>query len=70
VEAIAYFTREHAWVVVVKAADGDGVVEQYAMVGDVEDVGGDFPFFSEAVTGGDIERGVDRKIGALVRTLA
>ena len=60
VEAVAEFGGEHSRVVEVEAADGDGVVQQHAVVGDVDGIAGrEVPVFAEAVAGGDIEGGVD-----------
>jgi hypothetical protein len=47
VEAVAQFGGEHARIVVVEAADGDGVVQQDAVVGDVEDRAGELPALAE-----------------------
>ena len=40
-EVVAELGGEDSWVVEVEAADGDGVVEQNAVVGDVEDGDGE-----------------------------
>jgi hypothetical protein len=42
-EAIAQFAADEAGIVEVETADGDGVVEQDAVVGDVDGAGGDAP---------------------------
>src|SRR5690348_10259677 len=70
VEAIAHLGGDHARVVEVEAADGNGVVEQDSVVGDVEDVGREGQLFSEAAARGEIERGVHGKIVALIGSLA
>ena len=57
-EAVAELRGDHAWVVEVEAADGDGVVLEDAVVGDVEDACGELPVFGEGVASGDVEGGV------------
>ena len=69
-EAVAEFGGDEAGIVVMESADGDGVVEQDAVVGDVEDVGGELPVFADGVAGGDVEGGVDGEISAVVGAVA
>ncbi len=52
-----------------EAADRDGVVEQNAVVGDIDRVDGDFPALAEGVSRGGVEGGVDGKIRAVIRAL-
>ena len=58
------------WVIIVEAANGDRIVEQYAMICDVEDVGGKLQVLADAVSRRDIERCVHGQIGALIGTLS
>lgn len=49
-KAIAKLRREHSGVVIVEATDGDGVIEQDAVVCDVENVRGEAPILAECAT--------------------
>ena len=51
VEAVAEFSGDEPWIVKVESTNGYGVVEKDAVVGDVDDVDGDFPTFANCVTG-------------------
>src|SRR5580692_3001366 len=69
-EAIADLGGHHARVVVMEPTNGDGVVEKYAVIRDIEDIGGELPVFADVMPSGYVERGVHRKIWALIRPLA
>ena len=49
-----------------EATDGDGVVEEYAVVGHVEDGAGELPVLADVVAGGYVEGGVRGQVRALV----
>lgn len=49
-----------------EASDGDGIVLQHAMIGDVDRADGDGQFLAEAAAGRRVECGVDRQIGTVV----
>src|SRR5579863_4096833 len=66
-KAVAELRGKRTRIVEVESANGDGVVEQDAVVGDVEDAGGEGPFLAEGVAGGDIEGGVGGEICAVIR---
>jgi hypothetical protein len=58
VEPVAQFRREHTRVVVVESTDGDGVVEQHAVIGDVDYVCRNLQIVADALAARDIESGV------------
>ncbi len=64
-EVVAEFGGDEARVVVVEAADGDGVVEKNAMVGYVDHVDSELPSFAERMARGGVEGGVDGEVGAV-----
>jgi hypothetical protein len=66
VEAITQFGGDHARIVEVEAPDGDGVIEQDAVVGDVDDRGEELPALANGVASGEVESSVDGEIGAIV----
>ncbi len=65
-EPIAERSGDLTGIVEVKAADGNGVVLEDAMVGYVEDAGGEVQPFADGMAGRDIEGGVDRKVVGIV----
>ena len=65
-EAVAEGGLDHAGVVEVEAADSDGVVEQDAITGCIDDAGRHLPVFAESMTSGEIEGGVDGEIAAVL----
>ena len=67
-KSIAQLGRDHSWVVVVESADGDGVIQQHAVIGYVGNGSGEIPVFPESVARRDIECRVNWKIIALIRT--
>ena len=69
VKAVAELGGDESRVVPVEAADSYGVVEQNAVIGDIDCVDGDFPALTEGVSGGGVEGGVDGKIRAVIRAL-
>ena len=69
-EAVTEFGGDQPRVVEVEAADGDGVVEQDAMIGGVEHAGREPPAFTERVARRHVESRMHRQIWALVRALA
>ena len=66
VEPVARLRRNQPWVVEVETADSDGVVEQDAITGCIDDAGRHLPVFAESMTSGEIEGGVDGEIAAVL----
>ena len=50
-----------------KAANGDGIVEQDPVIGGIDDAGRKLPALAEGVASGGVERGVDGQVVAVVR---
>ena len=59
VKTIAQLRIDHARIVIVEASDGDRVIQQDAMIGDVDDIDRRPPARAEAVTSRDVEGGVE-----------
>ena len=68
-ETMADFRGDHPRVVEMKPADRDRVVEQHAVIGDIENVGGKLPVFAHGSTRRDVEGRMIWKIGAIVWAL-
>ena len=62
-EAVAEFGVDLAGVVVVEAAEGEAVVEQDAVVGDVDCGDGGGEVFAEGFAEGEVEGGVAGQVG-------
>ena len=69
-EPVAELCRQHARIVVVEAADGDRVVEQHTVVGDVDYVCRNLQIVADAMAGRDVEGGVNGKVISLVWSLS
>ena len=65
VEPVAQLGGDHSRVVLVKSADGDGVILQHAMVGYIDYVCRELEVFSQRMSRGHIERGVHGQIVSL-----
>ena len=50
-------------------ADGDGVIQQDAMVGDIDHIYGELPSFAKRAACGCVEGGVDGQVRAVVGAL-
>jgi hypothetical protein len=66
VKVVTELGGEDSWIVEVEAADGDGVIQQDAVVGDVEDGGGEAEALADGAAGRQVEGGVDGEIAALI----
>ena len=65
-EAVADFGVELAGVVVVEAAEGQGIVEQHTGIADVQGVDGEGVVLAEVAAKGEIGGGMGRQVGARV----
>ena len=69
-EAVAQVGGDDAGVVEVKSADGNGVIEEHAVICHVEHVGGETPVLTKAVSCRNVEGGMDRQVVSVIGAYA